>query len=66
MQGAVVLLRQTAEVVKIAKAIDAADNLKFSGIQAYQGAMQHLDSYDDRKEKIDIAVAMVKDAVDTG
>ena len=54
----------TAEVVSIAKAIDAADNLKFSGIQAYQGAMQHLDSYTDRKAKIDIAVAMVSDALD--
>jgi len=55
----------TEAVVEIAKAIDAADNLKFSGIQAYQGAMQHMDSYDERKAKIDIAVAMVKDAVDT-
>jgi hypothetical protein len=27
--------------------------------------MQHMDNYDDRKAKIDIAVAMVKDAVDT-
>ena len=55
----------TPAVVEIAKAIDAAPGLKFSGIQAYQGAMQHLDSYDERKAKIDIAVAMVKDAVDT-
>ena len=54
----------TPEVVEIAKAIDAADGLKFSGIQAYQGAMQHLDDYNERKAKIDIAVAMVKDAVD--
>ncbi len=54
----------TPEVVEIAKAIDSAPGLKFSGIQAYQGAMQHLDKYEDRKEKIDIAVAMVKDAVD--
>jgi 3-hydroxy-D-aspartate aldolase len=54
----------TPAVVEIAKAIDAAPGLKFAGIQAYQGAMQHLDSYDDRKAKIDIAVAMVKDAVD--
>jgi len=53
----------TAEVLEIAKAIDAADGLKFAGIQAYQGAMQHLDSYDERKAKIDIAVAMVMDAV---
>ncbi|MEM0950365.1 MAG: 3-hydroxy-D-aspartate aldolase BhcC [Pseudomonadota bacterium] len=55
----------TPEVVEIAKAIDAAEGLKFAGIQAYQGAMQHMDSFDDRKAKIDIAVAMVKDAVDT-
>ena len=55
----------TPDVVEIAKAIDAAEGLKFSGIQAYQGAMQHLDDYNERKAKIDIAVAMVKDAVDT-
>ena len=54
----------TPDVVEIAKAIDASDGLKFSGLQAYQGAMQHLDSFEDRKGKIDIAVAMVKDAVD--
>jgi len=55
----------TPAVVEIAEAIDAAEGLKFAGIQAYQGAMQHLDSYEERKEKIGIAVAMVKDAVDT-
>ncbi|ARE40187.1 Low-specificity L-threonine aldolase [Rhodovulum sp. P5] len=54
----------TEDVVKIAKAIDAAPGLKFAGIQAYQGAMQHMDKYEDRKAKIDIAVAMVKDAVE--
>ncbi|MBV2358345.1 DSD1 family PLP-dependent enzyme [Thalassococcus sp. CAU 1522] len=54
----------TPAVVEIARAIDAAEGLKFAGIQAYQGAMQHMDSYDDRKAKIDIAVAQVKDAVD--
>jgi 3-hydroxy-D-aspartate aldolase len=53
----------TPAVVELAKAIHAAPGLKFSGIQAYQGAMQHLDSYDERKAKIDIAVAMVRDAV---
>ncbi len=55
----------TPAVVALAKAIEAAPGLKFSGIQAYQGAMQHMDKYEDRKAKIDIAVAMVKDAVDT-
>ena len=50
-------------VVELAKAIAAAPGLRFTGIQAYQGAMQHLDKYEDRKAKIDIAVAQVKAAV---
>jgi len=55
---------QTTEVVvKIAKAVDAADGLKFAGLQAYQGAMQHIEDYNQRKVKIDIAVALVEDAV---
>lgn len=54
----------TPEVIEIAKAVEAADNLKFTGIQAYQGAMQHLDSYEARKEKLYTAIAMVKDAVE--
>lgn len=53
----------TQDVVNIAKLIDAAPNLKFAGIQAYQGAMQHMDLYSDRKEKLDIAIAQVADAV---
>jgi 3-hydroxy-D-aspartate aldolase len=54
----------TEDVVRIAKAIDAAPGLRFAGLQAYQGAMQHLDSYEDRRAKIDDAVAMVRDAVE--
>lgn len=46
-------------VVDIALAIEAAPGLKFAGIQAYQGAMQHLQNFNERKEKIDIAVEMV-------
>ena len=53
----------TSAVIEIARAVAAAPNLKFTGIQAYQGAMQHLDSYAARKEKLDTAIAMVKDAV---
>lgn len=56
---------ETSAVTVIAKAIDAAPGLKFSGIQAYQGAMQHLENYEDRKAKIDVAVELVRDAVDT-
>ncbi len=54
----------TDAVVEIAKAVNAADNLKLTGIQAYQGAMQHLNSYEARKEKLDVAIAMVQDAYD--
>ncbi|MCH2068192.1 3-hydroxy-D-aspartate aldolase BhcC [Shimia sp.] len=54
----------TEAVVEIAKVVEAADNLKFTGIQAYQGAMQHMDSYEDRKAKLDVAIAQVQDAVD--
>ncbi|KIC08000.1 alanine racemase [Leisingera sp. ANG-M1] len=53
----------TQDVVAIAKSVDAAEGLKFSGIQAYQGAMQHLDTYEARKEKLDIAIEMVENAV---
>lgn len=53
----------TQDVVNIAKLIDGADGLKFAGIQAYQGAMQHMELYADRKEKLDAAIAQVGDAV---
>lgn len=51
------------DVVAIAQAVAAAPGLTFRGIQAYQGAMQHMDKYEDRKAKLDIAIAMVADAV---
>ena len=54
----------TQEVVDIAVAIDKADGLKFAGIQAYQGAMQHLDLYSERQEKVQVAIGMVKQAVE--
>ena len=53
----------TQAVVDIAVAIAAADGLKCAGIQAYQGAMQHLDLYAERKAKVDVSIGMVKDAV---
>ncbi|MDP5219067.1 DSD1 family PLP-dependent enzyme [Ruegeria sp. 2205SS24-7] len=53
----------TQQVVDIAKLLDAAEGLRFAGIQAYQGAMQHMDSYEDRKAKLDVAVAQVAEAV---
>ncbi|MFZ1468584.1 MAG: 3-hydroxy-D-aspartate aldolase BhcC [Paracoccaceae bacterium] len=53
----------TQDVVHIAKLIAAAPGLKFAGIQAYQGAMQHMDKYEDRKAKLDLAIEQVRDAV---
>lgn len=57
-------VRTTADVLAIAQAIDAAPGLKFTGIQGYQGAMQHMDSFDDRKAKLDAAIAQVREAVE--
>lgn len=55
---------ETADVVRIAAAIDAAPGLRFAGLQAYQGAMQHLESYDERRAKLDVAIGMVREAVE--
>ncbi|WP_417605277.1 3-hydroxy-D-aspartate aldolase BhcC [Primorskyibacter flagellatus] len=54
----------TEAVVEIGKAVRDAKNLTFRGIQAYQGAMQHMDSFEDRQQKLDTAIAQVKDAVE--
>ncbi len=57
-------VQSTEDVVAIATAVNAAEGLKFAGLQAYQGAMQHLDDYQERKAKIAIAIAMVADAIE--
>ncbi|MGN7744717.1 3-hydroxy-D-aspartate aldolase BhcC [Pseudomonas sp. 22515] len=54
----------TSAVVEIARAVAAAQNLEFKGVQAYQGAMQHMDSYEDRKAKLATAIAQVTEAVE--
>ncbi|MGH8200434.1 MAG: 3-hydroxy-D-aspartate aldolase BhcC [Steroidobacteraceae bacterium] len=56
-------VRTAGAAIEIAQAIDAAPGLKFSGLQAYQGAMQHLESYRDRKAKLDDAIVLVKAVV---
>jgi len=53
----------TTSAVEIARAIDAAPALKFSGVQAYHGAMQHLESFEDRRVKLDAAIVLVKAVV---
>ena len=50
-------------VVELAKKIDASEGLQFSGIQAYQGAAQHVHDFEDRKAQINIAIKQVEDTV---
>lgn len=50
-------------VVAIARKIDAAPGLKFAGIQAYQGAAQHVHDFEERRAKINSAIKMVTDTV---
>jgi len=51
-------------VVDLAKAIIAADNLEYSGIQAYQGAAQHVHDYQERKAHYDKAINMVRETLE--
>lgn len=48
----------------IAQAIQAAPHLKFSGLQAYQGAAQHIRSFAERNDKMNVAIALVKATVE--
>lgn len=54
----------TDAALEIARAIDAAPALNFAGVQAYQGNMQHLDSYVARKAKLAAAIVFTKAVVD--
>ncbi|MBQ2262320.1 MAG: DSD1 family PLP-dependent enzyme [Loktanella sp.] len=53
-----------APVVALAKAIVAAPGLKYAGIQAYQGAMQHLQTYQERRAKTQVAIDQVRATLD--
>jgi 3-hydroxy-D-aspartate aldolase len=53
-----------APVVELAKKIDTAPRLKFSGLQAYQGAAQHVRDFGERKAKIDAAIEQVAKTVE--
>ncbi|MGB6486504.1 MAG: 3-hydroxy-D-aspartate aldolase BhcC [Steroidobacteraceae bacterium] len=55
-------VKDVGVAIEIARAIDAAPALRFSGIQAYHGTMQHLESYEDRRAKSADAIALVKAA----
>jgi len=49
--------------VDLAKKIAASDGLNFSGLQAYQGAAQHVHDFEQRKDQIMAAVKQVTDTV---
>ncbi len=51
------------EVAAIARAITTASGLRFSGLQAYQGRMQHILDFDARKAEFDAALAAVRTAL---
>lgn len=50
--------------VPLAQKVAASKHLKFSGLQAYQGAAQHKHDYEERKALIDKAVELVNKTVD--
>ncbi len=50
-------LRGSEAVVELARAIEATERPRFTGVLAYQAAMLHLTSFADRKPAIEAAVA---------
>jgi 3-hydroxy-D-aspartate aldolase len=50
--------------VALAEKIARSPGLKFSGLQAYQGAAQHVHDFQERKAKIDAAIAQVAATVE--
>lgn len=47
--------------LEIARAIDAAPGLRFAGVQAYQGAMQHIEDHAGRQAAADKAIAFTQE-----
>lgn len=50
--------------IPLARRISDAPALHFAGLQAYQGKAQHVHDFEERKAKIDAAVAGVRETVD--
>jgi 3-hydroxy-D-aspartate aldolase len=51
------------DALALAQAISDAPGLAFAGLQAYQGAAQHIRAYDERKAAIDRAIDMTGETV---
>ena len=52
------------EAVRIAEAVARSNSLRFSGIQAYHGSAQHMRSIDERREAIERARLLARNAVE--
>ncbi len=50
-------------VIALARQIDAADALRFAGVQAYYGHIQHIEAYDERKAAVAQEAARLKAVV---
>lgn len=53
------------EVVDLASAISSAPGLKFSGLQAYHGGAQHLQTHEERCRAMAPAIELVREVVET-
>ena len=56
-------VQTSAAALEIATEIETASGLKFAGIQAYHGAMQHLKEYNDRKAANGRMMEIVRDVL---
>ena len=56
-------VQTSAAALEIATEIETAKGLKFAGIQAYHGAMQHLKKYNDRKAENGRMMRFVRDVL---
>ncbi|MDD9878074.1 MAG: DSD1 family PLP-dependent enzyme [Magnetovibrio sp.] len=52
-----------APAVDLAKAVDAADGLRFGGLQSYHGSAQHIRDFNERLGTADAAVAVTRETV---
>jgi 3-hydroxy-D-aspartate aldolase len=53
-----------AAALALALQIAAAGGLKFAGLQAYQGAAQHIRDFEQRRQTLDNAIAQTRDTVE--
>lgn len=49
--------------VDIARAVEAAEGLRFDGVQAYQGALQHVEDHAARAAKFEAALAILRPVI---